>query len=231
MTNAIPAAARPAAAEPLAGAVVLQHGVRVGLGAVGLARRAGSTILLHAARRGSVPGSPTPPGAAAASVPGALVGLALVVERGVLELVGVVAGGLRNAADVVPAPVGDGLRRVLSRPLGDLLWSLNEVARREQRRNRAEAAALLPVLVQQVAEAVVAQLDFRRLVAEIPVDELLEYVDIDALVARIDVASIIRESTASMTTEAVDALRAQGMALDAFVARVEIGRASCRERV
>ena len=38
--------------------------------------------------------------------------------------------------------------------------------------------------------------------------------------ARVDLAGVIRESTASVGAEAVDALREQGMALDAFSARL-----------
>ena len=40
---------------------------------------------------------------------------------------------------------------------------------------------------------------------------------------------MIRESTASITTEAVDALREQGMALDTFAARV-VDRVLFRKR-
>ena len=106
------------------------------------------------------------------------------------------------------------------RPLEDRLWNWNEVARREQARNRAEAAAVMPVLVQQVTENVIAQLDFVRIVRQIPVEDIVAQVDVEAIVARIDLGGVIRESTATVGAEAVDALRDQGMALDAFSARV-----------
>ena len=53
-----------------------------------------------------------------------------------------------------------------------------------------------------------------------PVDEIVASLDIEAIVARVDLVGVIRESTASVTSEATDALREQGMALDVFTARI-----------
>jgi hypothetical protein len=103
------------------------------------------------------------------------------------------------------------------------------VARREQARNRAEAAAVVPMLVQQVAENVISQLDFERIVRRIPVEDIVAQVDVEAVVARIDLAGVIRESTVTVGGEAVDALREQGMALDQFSARV-VDRLLLRKR-
>ena len=72
---------------------------------------------------------------------------------------------------------GAGVARVVTRPrivqwslrpVEDTLWRLNEVARREQERNQAEAAAFMPVLIQQVTENVIAQIDFVRVVQQDP---------------------------------------------------------------
>jgi hypothetical protein len=124
---------------------------------------------------------------------------------------------------------GIGVVRVVTRPrlvrwslqpVEDVLWRFNEIARREQDRNRAEAAALIPLVIQQVTENVVAQIDFVRVVEQVPVDDIVAHLDIEAIIARIDLVGVIRESTASVTSEATDAMREQGMALDQLTARV-----------
>jgi hypothetical protein len=150
-------------------------------------------------------------------VPGAIAGIAIVTERRVRAVIVSMASGTASTARVVTRPAV--VQRAL-RPLEDLLWSMNEIARREQAHNRAEAAALIPMIVQQVTENVVAQLDLVRLVQEIPMEDIVGAIDLEAIVARVDLAGVIRESTSNITTEAVDALRDQGMALDAFAARV-----------
>ena len=76
------------------------------------------------------------------------------------------------------------------------------------------------MLVQQVTENVIAQLDFARIVDQIPIEDIVGNMDIEAIVRRVDLAGVIRESTLSLTDEAVDALREQGMALDTFAGRV-----------
>jgi hypothetical protein len=127
------------------------------------------------------------------------------------------ASASANTARVVTRPAV--VQRAL-RPLEDLLWSWNEIARREQARNRAEASAVIPLIVQQVTENVIAQIDFVRLVEQIPMEEIVSHVDVEAIVARVDLAGVIRESTSSLTAEAIDALRDQGMALDALGAKI-----------
>ena len=86
------------------------------------------------------------------------------------------------------------------RPVEDALWHWNEVARREQTRNQAQAAALIPVIVQQVTENVIAQIDFVRVVEQIPVDDIAGAIDVEAIVQRIDLGGVIRESTMGLTT-------------------------------
>ena len=128
-----------------------------------------------------------------------------------------IASGTANTARVVARPAI--VQRAL-RPLEDVLWNWNEIARREQARNRAEASALLPMLVQQVTENVIAELDFERIVDQIPIADIVGQMDIEAIVARVDLAGVIRESTTGLTTEAVDSLREQGMVLDTLASRV-----------
>jgi hypothetical protein len=193
---------------------VVRHGLNVGLGALGLARHAlGATL----ARTTTTPvAAPTPP-STADLVPGALVGLGILVERRARSVGAAAAHGASDVVRAVGAPAV--VQRAL-RPVEDVLWHWNEIARREQAHNRAEASALLPALLQQTTENVIAQLDFARIVRQVPVADIVAQVDVEAVVARIDLGGVIRESTASVGTEAVDALREQGMALDAWGARV-----------
>jgi hypothetical protein len=106
------------------------------------------------------------------------------------------------------------------RPLEDRLWQWNEVARREQQRNQAQASALIPVIVNQVTENVIAQLDFVRIVEQIPIDDIAGSIDVEGIVARIDLGGVIRESTAGLTTEAVDSVRVRGIDLDGALERL-----------
>jgi cobalamin-dependent methionine synthase I len=150
-------------------------------------------------------------------VPGAVLGLAIEVERRGAAAFDAVASRSTGVARVVSKPRI--VQRAL-RPVEDALWRWNEVARREQSRNQAQAAALIPVIVQQATENVIAQLDFVRIVRQVPVDEIVAALDVEAIVARIDLTGVIRESTASLTGEAVDALRSEGIALDGWAARI-----------
>ena len=206
---------QPVPAAPPSAGDVLRHGANVGFGALGLARRAMGTAFARiqpTERR-----SPLTPPSTLDLVPGALAGLALVTERRVRSVVVGVASGTASTARVVTRPVV--VQRAL-RPLEDMLWNWNEVARREQARNRAEASAVLPMIVQQVTENVIAQLDFARIVNQIPIEDIVGNMDIEAIVRRIDLAGVMRESTVTLTGEAVDGLREQGMTLDTFAGRV-----------
>jgi hypothetical protein len=212
--DVVPKAVPVPAAPPAVGDVI-SHGVHVGLGALGLARHAlGAVIARTTTPSATVP--PSPP-STADILPGAVVGFGILVERRLRAVGGAVAHGASGVARAVGTP--DVVQRAL-RPVEDVLWNWNEVARREQARNRAEASAVVPSLVQQVAENVVGQLDFERLVRQIPVADIVAEVDIEAVVARIDLGGVIRESTVSLGTEAIDGLRTQGMALDVWSARV-----------
>ncbi len=207
--------AQPVPAAPPSAGDVLRHGANVGFGALGLARRAVGTALARvqpAERR-----SPLPQPSTLDLVPGAIAGLALVTERRVRSVVVGVASSTASTARVVARPAV--VQRAL-RPLEDLLWNWNEIARREQARNRAEASAVLPMLVQRVAENVVAQLDLPRIMSQIPIEDVVEQIDIEAIVGRIDLGGVIRESTAGVGAEAVDALRSQGISLDVFSAKL-----------
>jgi hypothetical protein len=206
--------ALPVPAPPPGVTDVIRRSARLGLGALGLAGRAAATVF------GRVPDPSThvadAPGPLSL-VPGAMLGLALEAEKRAAAVVDAVASHSADAARRAARPAV--MQRAL-RPVEDALWRWNEVARREQARNQAQAAALIPVIVQQVTENVIAQIDFVRVVEQIPIDDIAGAIDVEAIVARVDLGGVIRESTAGLTMETVDALRSQGIALDAWTSRL-----------
>jgi hypothetical protein len=193
---------------------VLRRTTQLGLGALGLAGRAAGAIFAR------VP-EPDAPAVAEPGVvgllPGAVVGMAIEAERRASTVIDVIATRTSGVARVVGRP------RIVQRavrPVEDALWRWNEVARREQTSNQAQAAALIPIIVQQATENVIAQLDFVRIVQQVPVDDIVASLDIEGIVARVDLGGVIRESTANLTTEAVDAVRVRGIDLDRALARL-----------
>ena len=204
----------PVPAPPPGLTDVLRRSARLGLGALGLASRAAGSVFARVPD-GSAAEHAEPAGPLAL-LPGAVLGLAIEAERRAATVVDAVAertaGVGRRAAR--PAIVQRALR-----PVEDALWHWNEVARREQTRNQAQAAALIPVIVQQVTENVIAQIDFVRVIEQIPVDDIAGAIDVEAIVQRIDLGGVIRESTMGLTTEAVDAVRVRGIDLDGALAR------------
>jgi hypothetical protein len=109
--------------------------------------------------------------------------------------------------------------------------------------NQVAARIDLDAIVRRVdVDAVVARVDLDTIVerididavaARIDVDAIVAGVDIDAIVARldlpglteqviedVDLGEIIRESSSSMASETVDALRVQGMRVDGLVGRI-----------
>jgi hypothetical protein len=82
-------------------------------------------------------------------------------------------------------------------------------------------------------DRIVDRLDMDRIAARIDLDAIAARIDVDAVVARVDLAGlteqvmdevdlgeIIRESSGTMATETVDALRVQGMRADRLLSRV-----------
>jgi len=215
--------AQPVPAPPPGVTDVVRRGARLGLGALGLAGRAAGVLFARvpdpAAEARAEP-------LALALVPGAMVGLAVTAERHASAAIDAVA--TRTGAVVRVAGRPRVVQRAL-RPVEDALWRWNEVATREQRANQAQASALIPLIVQQVTENVIAQLDFVRIVQQVPVDDIVAALDLETIVARVDLAGVIRESTAGITMETVDAVRTQGISLDEWSARV-VDRIMLRKR-
>jgi hypothetical protein len=100
--------------------------------------------------------------------------------------------------------------------------------------NQIAARIDLDEIVARVdVDAVAARIDLDAIVSRIDLDAIVGRVDIDAIVARVDLPAlteevidevdlgeIIRESSSTMATETVDALRVQGMRVDGLVSRV-----------
>ncbi|HEY3672867.1 MAG TPA: hypothetical protein VGN51_18150 [Acidimicrobiia bacterium] len=222
-TDVVPRA-MPVPAPPPGVTDVLRRSAQLGLGAIGLAGRAAGSVFA----RVPDPGGDAPdaePGIAAL-LPGAVLGIAIEAEKRASAVVDSMAAHSTGVVRAVGKPAI--VQRAL-RPLEDRLWHWNELARREQHRNQAQASALIPVIVQQVTENVIAQLDFVRIVEQIPIDDIAASIDVEAIVQRIDLGGVIRESTASLTMETVDAVRSQGIGVDEWTARV-VDRVLLRKR-
>jgi hypothetical protein len=82
-------------------------------------------------------------------------------------------------------------------------------------------------------DAIAARIDLDAIASRIDLDAVVARVDIDAILARVDLpglteqvidevdlGEIIRESSSTMASETVDALRVQGMRVDGLVSRV-----------
>jgi hypothetical protein len=82
-------------------------------------------------------------------------------------------------------------------------------------------------------DAIVERVDLDAIAARIDPDAIVGRVDLDAVLARIDLpglteqvidevdlGEIIRESSSTMASETVDALRVQGMRVDGLVSRI-----------
>jgi hypothetical protein len=114
------------------------------------------------------------------------------------------------------------------------------------------AAVAAAVLDEIDVDAVVARVDLDAIVDRIDIDAIAARLDLDAIVARVDIdavlarvdfpelteqvieevdlGEIIRESSSTMASETVDALRVQGMRVDGLVSRV-VDRILLREGV
>jgi hypothetical protein len=82
-------------------------------------------------------------------------------------------------------------------------------------------------------DRIVARVDLNQIAARLDLDAIIGRVDLDAVVARVDLpglteqvidevdlGEIIRESSSTMASETVDALRVQGMRVDGLVSRI-----------
>jgi hypothetical protein len=128
-------------------------------------------------------------------------------------------------------------------------WAARGLAEQRRAQEAAARAvrALIPTLAAAVLDEidlddVVARVDLDRIIERIDLDAIAARIDLDAVVARVDIdaivgrvdlpalteqvidevdlGEIIRESSSTMASETVDALRVQGMRADGLVSRM-----------
>lgn len=66
----------------------------------------------------------------------------------------------------------------------------------------------------------VGRIDLDQLLSTVDINALLQQLDMDALVANTELGSIIAQSTSGVASEALDAVRSQGVGMDAFIAKL-----------
>ncbi|MBM4667970.1 hypothetical protein GS448_17220 [Rhodococcus hoagii] len=183
-------------------------------------------------------------------VPGVDAGLALLESRG--------AETLRAADAVVDRVLREVVRRVVAAALTEVDITavvrehvdLDAIAEGIDVDAIAARVDIAPILDRVDVDDVAARVDIERIVdrvdvnaiaAKVDVDRIAASVDVDAVIGRVDLVGlsneviegvdlprIIRESTSTMSTEAVRGARSQGMAADDAVAGF-VGRLFGRE--
>jgi hypothetical protein len=167
-------------------------------------------------------------------LPAAALGLGLEAQRRSLDaatalgarLAPPLSAAARPAAALAGRPLAVAWRRL------DLDgWAARGLA--EQRRNQQAAAEATSRLVGAIVAAVLDEVDLNGVVARVDLDAIAARIDLNAIVASLDLAGlteqvidevdlgeIIRESSGTMATETVDALRVQGIRADQLVSRL-----------
>jgi hypothetical protein len=231
-------------------AEALDRATRIALGAAGLAlavlrallerpQPAGQEVRVAGATVTAVPR----PAGMLRLLPAAALGLGLEAQRRSLDaavalgarIAPPLSAAARPAAALAGRPLAVAWRRL------DLDgWAARGLA--EQRRNQQAAAEAASQLVGAIVAAVLDEVDLDGVVARVDLDAIAARIDLDAIAARIDLNAIvsrldlaglteqvidevdlgelIRESSGSMASETVDALRVQGMRADHFVSRL-----------
>jgi hypothetical protein len=91
--------------------------------------------------------------------------------------------------------------------------------------NQVAARIDLDAIIDRIdVDAIAARIDLDAIVARVDIDAVLARVDLPELteqvIEEVDLGEIIRESSSTMASETVDALRVQGMRVDGLVSRV-----------
>jgi hypothetical protein len=231
-------------------AEALDRATRIALGAAGLAlavlrallerpQPAGQDVRVAGATVTAVPR----PAGMLRLLPAAALGLGLEAQRRSLDaavalgarLAPPLSAAARPAAALAGRPLAVAWRRL------DLDgWAARGLA--EQRRNQQAAAEATSRLVGAIVAAVLDEVDLDGVVARVDLDAIAARIDLDAIAARIDLNAIvsrldlaglteqvidevdlgelIRESSGTMASETVDALRVQGMRADHLLSRL-----------
>jgi hypothetical protein len=83
-----------------------------------------------------------------------------------------------------------------------------------------QSVDLQALLARMDLDDLLGGIDLNRLLASVDINELVQRLDMDALVANTELGSIIAQSTSGVASEALDAVRSQGVGMDNFIARL-----------
>ena len=125
-------------------------------------------------------------------------------------------------------------QEVATRAISTLIGALTAAVLDEIDLDQVVARIDLDRIVDRInLNQIAARIDLDAIVARIDLDAIVNRVDIDAILARVDLpgiteqvidevdlGEIIRESSSTMASETVDALRVQGMHVDGLVSRI-----------
>jgi len=144
-------------------------------------------------------------------IPGALLGAGFEAERRILDASAAVETRFLGMSAALSRRVPGRTRSAVERSL--VQWG--ERGRAEQARNELLMSEFVRRLAPELAEAIVVRL---------PIEEIVSRVDMATLTRRllesVDLAGIVRESTATVGSDVVDAGRSQAMTADSFVERI-----------
>jgi hypothetical protein len=210
-------ASAPKAPDPLIGVPRLLAAAAFGL-AVEAQRRSLDATVAIVARFSSPLGTLARPAAAFARG-------SVAVARHHLDLDGWAARGLaeqRRAQDVAARAVRALIAALAAAVLAEI--DLDQVVTRVDL-DRIAARIDIDRIVERVdLDAIAARIDLDAVVAQVDIDAILARVDLPGLteqvIDEVDLGEIIRESSSTMATETVDALRVQGMRVDGLVSRI-----------
>jgi hypothetical protein len=156
-------------------------------------------------------------------------GLAVEAQRRSLDAAAAVAGRFGSPLRVLARPavaLAQGSVAVARHHLNQIIDRINP--------NQIAARIDLDEIVDRVdVDAIAQRIDLDAIVQRVDLDAVVARVDIDAILARVDLpglteevidevdlGEIIRESSSTMASETVDALRVQGMRVDVLVSRI-----------
>jgi hypothetical protein len=147
------------------------------------------------------------------------------VARHHLDLDGWAARGLaeqRRAQEVATRAVGALIAALVAAVLDEV--DLDQVVARVDLNQIASRIDLDEVVDRIDIDAIASRIDLDAIVARVDIDAILARVDLAALteqvIDEVDLGEIIRESSSTMASETVDALRVQGMRVDGLVSRI-----------
>ena len=138
--------------------------------------------------------------------------------RALQALIATVAAAVLDAIDVDQVVARVDLERIVAR------IDLNQIAARIDLDAIIDRIDIDAIAARIDLDAIAGRLDLDAIVAGVDIEAILARVDLPGLteqvIDEVDLGEIIRESSSTMASETVDALRVQGMRVDGLVSRV-----------